>query len=173
MTWVFSVLAGALLLSAALLFPTLLRDETVIEGEVARLVNEERDRHALNPLVFDSVLGHVAETYSKRMLTYQFFWHNRQLTEDEAFRRQPIDSVIERYGFYIAENIVETPVGFSSICGLTLTNRQIAKCMVELWRESKPHYTTMLGTYSATGVGVACDLFECKGTQYFTPRAGL
>lgn len=174
MTRVFTLLAVTLLLASAVLLPALLRDETVIKGHVARFVNEERAAHERAPLVFDPTLGSVADEYSMRMLRYDFFWHNRRLAEHDAFRRQPVSAVLERYGFFIAENIVETPLGFSSLCGLTLTNRQVAACMVEQWRRSPPHYETMLsGTYGATGVGVSCGLFACKGTQYFTQRAEL
>ncbi len=171
---VFTILALLILCAAAIILPGTLRDEARIAGYVTRMVNDERAATHEHPLVVDPLLARLAEDYSRRMLQYHFFWHNRRLVESEALRKQPIEEVVRHYGPYIAENIVETPVGFSTRCGLTLTNKQIAACMVRLWEQSKPHRETMLsGQYGATGIGISCNLVECKGTQYFTPKAEL
>ena len=76
---------------------------------------------------------------------------------------------LEHTNCNVGENIVEIPVWYwTGGCGLTITNNQIAQCMVKSWSESPGHYTNMIdSSYSITGVGVSCDIFECKGTQNF------
>lgn len=149
------------------------RDEAAIEGHLARLVNEERASLGTGYLVFDPQLGGLARSYSERMLSEDFFAHNYGVTGEELFTANP-DWTRRRFGDAVAENIARTHVGvFAGSCP-AFTERQIASCLFELWKESESHYEALVsGAYGAQGLGVSCGLFECRATQYLTPRSAL
>ncbi|MFH1376578.1 MAG: CAP domain-containing protein [Candidatus Woesearchaeota archaeon] len=124
-------------------------DEINIEENILKLVNEERGRNGVGSLRFDSSLNNMAKTHSERMLEEGFFEHSN---------------------YNVGENIFMTPKHYwVEGCGVVYTDNQVASCVVSGWIDSPGHHTNMIdASYSITGIGVACDLFECKATQTFS-----
>jgi uncharacterized protein YkwD len=124
------------------------RDESAIEAKIFDEVNDIRIHQGTHNLTRNSNLDTLAKNHSIKMKELNYLEHTN---------------------YNVGENIVEIPVWYwTGGCGLTITNNQIAQCMVKSWSESPGHYTNMIdSSYSITGVGVSCDIFECKGTQNF------
>ena len=72
--------------------------------------------------------------------------------------------------YNVGENIGEVPIHYDVVgCGATYSNEALAQCFVKGWIESPGHHQNMIDyTYGITGIGVACDLSECKATQMFS-----
>lgn len=141
-TWIFGFLLLVIICAAI----TIHRDETKIQNRIFELVNEEREKVGISALVYDASLSKVAKEHSDRMIEEHFLGHR---------------------DIGIGENVFECPVWYwTSGCGLTITNNQIAECMVEGWKKSPGHYSNMISfQYTRTGIGVSCNLFECKENQ--------
>jgi len=124
------------------------RGESVIEDEIFEEVNNIRIDLGIQKLTRNSNLDTLGKKHSIIMMEEKFFEHSND---------------------NVGENIFYSPVWFwTEGCGLTITNNQIARCMVKGWSESPGHYANMIdSSYSNTGVGVSCNTFECKGTQNF------
>ncbi len=122
-------------------------DESQIEEKVFELVNKEREGVGLGVLVRENGMDEVAKKHSVKMRDGYFFGH----------------SETER-----GENIYHSPILGSTRCGFTLSNDDIARCMVNGWVESPVHYSNIVSSeFSYTGVGVSCNFIECFGTQNF------
>ncbi len=141
-------LQGIIFLIIIYLLITWHRDESTIEDEIFDGVNKIRSDLGIHALIRISNLDSLAIRHSIKMKEEYIFEHSND---------------------NVGENIVNSPVWyFTEGCGLTITNKQIAKCMVKGWSESAGHYANMIdSSYSTTGLGVSCNLFECKGTQNF------
>jgi len=125
------------------------RDEVDIEKTIFNLVNEERASKGIHELIWSDKLYSLSKSHSKSMIEEGFFKHS---------------------GDNVGENIVQTPLHYSvQGCGIVYIDNQIANCMFKTWKSSTMgHYENMVSRmYSYTSVGVACNLFECKGTQNF------
>ena len=146
--WLF--LLGFFIILIVLLgvFGKLNRNEELIERRVFELVNEEREKFGVHKLILDSTLNKLAKEHSTKMLEEGFLEHSKG---------------------DIGENIVEVPIWYDvDGCGLVITNNQIAKCIMGSWKESFLHYSNMIDSgYMITGIGVSCNILECKGTQNF------
>tara|TARA_Y100000294_G_scaffold176140_1_gene197799 strand:+ start:2036 stop:2488 length:453 start_codon:yes stop_codon:yes gene_type:complete len=139
---------GIIFLIIAYLLITWHRDESVIENKIFDGVNEIRSDLGIHKLTRNSNLDSLAVKHSTKMKEEYFFEHSND---------------------NVGENIFDSPIWYwTEGCGLTITNNQIANCMVKGWSESPGHYANMIdSSYSATGLGVSCNIFECKGTQNF------
>lgn len=123
-------------------------DETIIEGKILEVVNEERESVGVWTLSKNQNLYSFAKDHSIRMNEESFFEHSN--------------------GFF-GENIAESPTWYwVNGCGPTITNNQMAYCIYHCWLFSPPHYQNMINPrYSITGIGVSCNFFGCKVTQIF------
>lgn len=137
-----------IILAIVYVFLTTHRDEAAIENKIFELVNDERAKVRIKPLTSDSDLNILAKQHSMKMKREWSFEHSKN---------------------NIGENIIEAPIYYwTTDCGMTVTNNQVAKCMVKTWIESPLHYSNMISSrYSKTGIGVSCNIIECKGTQNF------
>ena len=125
-----------------------IKKDQIIENKIFNLVNKERARYGVQPLIFNDKLNELAQRHSDKMMNENFFEHSND---------------------NVGENIVDIPLHYwVEGCGVVYTNNQIAKCMVKGWIESKGHHENMISLdYSLTGIGVTCELLGCKGTQNF------
>jgi len=75
--------------------------------------------------------------------------------------------------YNLGENVADVPVStypltLAGDCGIVIINNQVAECFVHGWINSPGHHANMISTqYFTLGVGVACNLVECKATQMF------
>lgn len=130
------------------------RDVSLIEAEILSLVNEERQKYKVKPLVSRSNFNKYAREWSDKMISEDFYEHS-----DLSFA----------YSYAAGENIGETPIHYDVIgCGQTYTNNAIARCFVTGWINSPGHHENMISnSFSMTGIGVSCDLSKCRATQVF------
>lgn len=119
-----------------------------IEEIVFEQVNQERNAMGVQLLTREPYLDGLAKKHSDWMLETRNFVHSKN---------------------NVGENIIDTPIfGEEVICGVISTNQQIANCMFDGWKNSPGHYRNMInGLYSRSGIGVACNAYDCMGTQTF------
>ena len=131
------------------------RDVGVIEQEILRLVNEERQRNGARALVGNANLNNYARSWSDKMISGGFFEHS---------------NLNFPYSSIAGENIGETPIHYNVVgCGSTYTNNAMAECFVSGWIGSPGHHENMISkSFSMTGVGVSCDSSKCRATQVFS-----
>lgn len=131
------------------------RNTELIEERILILVNEERQNYGARNLISKTNLNNFAKDWSDKMMAENFFEHS---------------NLNFAYSSLAGENIGETPIHYSVIgCGQTYSNNAIAECFVRGWINSPGHHKNMINKqFYNTGIGVSCDLFECKATQVFS-----
>ena len=124
------------------------RDEAQIEDKIFELVNNERSKVGSIPLMKGGYLGEIAKEHSNWMMETGSFEHS---------------------SYNVGENVAMSPIYYwTEGCGITITNNQVASCIVKSWIGSSGHYDNMISfEYIKTGIGVACNIFSCKATQTF------
>lgn len=120
---------------------------TSIEKEVVRLVNIERQKEGLTPLIYSSELSKVARIKSQDMGNNNYFSHSSPIYGDPF-------TMMKNFGIkyrVAGENIAK---GYSS-----------AKSVVNGWMNSSGHRANILNpNFGKIGVGYA----EINGTTYWT-----
>ena len=110
------------------------------ESDVFELVNRERSRARLRPLVWDDRLAEVARNYSRRMAREGFFDHydpNGKTVMDRASRLKNWSDIGEN--LFVCD---ETP--------------DYARTAITGWMKSPTHRTNLLDrSWTATGIGIA------------------
>jgi uncharacterized protein YkwD len=116
------------------------------------LVNAERARQGLRPLVWDAELTRMARTYSEKMARQNFFSH--KAPDGQGLRERARESGIvgfKRMGENLAYN-----KGFADA----------ASCAVVGWMRSEGHREHLLdGEFTRSGMGIAR---SADGRVYFT-----
>jgi hypothetical protein len=122
----------------------LYQDEAVTGSSQARversllcLANAVRARSGLTTLAADPRLNAAARAHSADMVARGYFSHTTPEGSDPSDR-----AVAAGYGSSVGENIAAA-------------SRGTAISVLSLWRASPGHNANLLGSYSATGLGVA------------------
>jgi uncharacterized protein YkwD len=125
---------------------------TSLELQTFELVNVERARQGLRPLVWDAELTHMARLHSENMARQNFF--NHQAPDGQGLRERSRASGIS--GFKrLAENLAYNK-GFADA----------ASCAVVGWMHSEGHRDHILdGEFTRSGIGIAR---SADGRVYFT-----
>lgn len=133
-----------------------------LEKEVHRLVNLQRTKNGLSPLIWDDKIAIIAREHSQDMAENNFFSHYNLRGEGPTERGERHGYFCRKdYGSYytygLAENIAQTPI-YSNVagCGSTTNLESLAECIVSGWMSSQGHRENILtSTYTKTGVGIA------------------
>jgi uncharacterized protein YkwD len=137
-----------------------------IEKKIHRIVNEERKKRGLRPLVWDEGLHRIARRHSRDMKERDYFSHDdpegRSFTD--RYRAAGFECRI-RVGSTICtggENILQVSWGNSSLLKDgklfldTATEEKIAESVVKRWMASRTHRGNILTPYfRREGIGVA------------------
>jgi uncharacterized protein YkwD len=119
--------------------------DSLVEDWVVRLVNEERARAGLRPMVQDVSLRSAARQHSSEMMALRYFSH----TSPHSALAQPIDRIY-RSGLSdceVGENI--------AVHGLDGTPREMAGKFMDLWMNSPGHRANILSdSFNRIGVGI-------------------
>ena len=123
-------------------------DKNVIENEIFKLINNEREKQRKRTLLENEQLQKQAKEYSFKMLQENFFSHSK---------------------FPKGQNIGQIKINTNTEeCGTVFTNEEIANCIIKSWKEHLGYYPNMISSeYVRVGVGVSCDQSLCKVTTYF------
>lgn len=140
---------------------------TQIGQTIHDLINQERRKHGLKPLVQDDRLGAVARAHSQDMAGRNYFAHEDQRGQGPSERAAQFGYTCRKnFGSYykirVAENISQNWL-YSSVTyvyGLPIKNRmstdEIAASTVDGWMNSPGHRENILdSTYDRVGTGVA------------------
>lgn len=125
------------------------------ESEVIQLINQERGKEGLGPLVEQSQLTQAARLHSQDMACNQFFSHVSPTSGDV------IDRVTDQGYSYsaIGENIAAGQAGPSDV--------------VQAWMKSTGHRANIMNaTYTQVGVGYAYVVGEASGV-FWTLLVGV
>lgn len=143
------------LASKITIFP--IRNETAIAKEIYLLTNEVRAEEGMPSLIYDQTLSEFSKDWSNKLM--------------DDFELKHSDYA---KNYNLGENVGEVPISVIPIfvwvdeCVFTITDHQVAKCHVNGWRSSPGHYRNLIsGQYSSLGIGVSCNILECKATQMF------
>ena len=113
-------------------------------GELLELVNAERAKYGVAPLVMDDRLNQSAQMKADDMVTYNYFGH---VNHDGTQAYQVIGRLAGASCSYASENIRDNDEYIN-------TSREA----FDAWVVSKPHHDAMLATkYSLTGFGIRND----------------
>ncbi|MCX8178254.1 MAG: CAP domain-containing protein [Candidatus Aenigmarchaeota archaeon] len=142
--------------------PKIQIDVHELEKEVHRLVNFQRTKNGLSPLVWDDKIAIIAREHSQDMAENNFFSHYNLRGEGPTERGERHGYLCRKdYGSYytygLAENIAQTPI-YSNVvgCGSTTNLKSLAECIVNSWMSSSGHRENILtNTYTKTGIGIA------------------
>lgn len=112
------------------------------EYEIFQLVNQERMRSRLDPLVWDQDLARLARTYSKKMAREGFFGH------------------YDRDGKSVADRSRESGVGYWQKIGENLfvitEHPDYVGLSIDGWMRSASHRRNIRDrSWNATGIGIA------------------
>lgn len=125
---------------------------TSLEQRAFEMVNAERAKNGLRPLVWDADLTRMARTYSEKMASQNFFSHKAPDGEGLRERSRAIGLVkFKRLGENLAYN-----KGFADA----------VSCAVVGWMRSEGHRDHILdGEFTRSGLGIAQ---SADGRVYFT-----
>lgn len=121
---------------------TVQRVEPPTVDELFRLVNEERAKVGVAPLVLDPLLNQSAQMKAQDMLDRNYFTH----TDPTTGKNNGLDYAlaIGKQCTWISENISWGE------------NENTSQSAMIGWKNSKPHYTAMIDPrYESTGFGIA------------------
>ena len=135
-----------------------------IETQAHTLINEERAKAGLSPLLLDSALSDIARAHSEDMATNGYLAHvNLQRLDPTARAAARGYSCLKYYGSYytngIAENLYQGAYGraYGNVhgCGVVNSSEDFAACAVDAWMGSPGHRANILTTtYDREGMGV-------------------
>ncbi len=134
-----------------------------IETKVFKIVNQERQSHGLNELVWDPWLADVARQHSLDMANKSYFSHDNLKGEDPSERAKDRGiNIVKEEGIIlhigVGENIGKIPKGYVSGYGYLGTNEKVAVTIMDGWMKNPGHRSNILDpNYEFIGVGVADD----------------
>ena len=139
-----------------------------LESTIHRMINRERDRHGLAPLVWDDALSRIARRHSQDMSRRRYFSHDSPEGHDLAYRYDrdgyqcSIRSGNVRYQG--AENILQNNLfdSVTTVNGKAAYNwnseKHIAETTVRGWMDSPGHRKNILAPHwRKEGIGVTID----------------
>lgn len=130
-----------------------------VEQRIVGLVNEERAREGLPPLVASPALAMVARRHSGEMYALGYFSHTSPVEGHEDFTARMREGGIEDWGA-AGENIAMTSMGSDA-----------AERLVQLWMDSQGHRENILRPeFRYIGVGVHGDGDVVYATQLFASK---
>jgi uncharacterized protein YkwD len=133
---------------------TIPNDLVALEERALQLVNLERTRNGLRPLLLDERVGQVARAHSQDMVDRQFFAHVNPDGED-PFERVAAEGIV----FTAAAENIAFNAGAADPVALA----------VQGWMNSPGHRANILNAvYVSTGIGVARHGTGAQTTYYFT-----
>lgn len=146
-------------------------DLNKIEYKIHELVNQERAKNGLRPLLLDSELGNIAEKHSLDMAENSYFSHDNLKGQGPTERaKNGKYSCFKDLGEYyidgIAENIFQNNLydSVTYIYGLPVYDwnyeEEIAKTTVDGWMDSPGHRKNILTSYyekEGIGIGISED----------------
>jgi uncharacterized protein YkwD len=118
---------------------------------IFNLVNAERAKNGLQPLIRDARLDATAQARADDMVARNYFSHNDPATGEKMIDKQDA-------GCHFSENISD---------GIYSDNGDFNKNVVRGWMQSKPHHDAiLLAEYNTTGLAVSGN----KVVQHFCTR---
>jgi len=144
------------------------QDTTLIEQEILRSVNQERQAYSLTPLAWDIQLSIIAREHSKDMSVRGFYEHDNPDGNGPNERARNAGIRIDN-GMWegLGENIAIVYLGNDADCP-TYDENELGRCLVSKWMSSPGHRLNILDTTSDDiGIGVYCDSRKCYATQDF------
>lgn len=143
-------------------------DFLLIEQEIFKATNQERQSRGLRPLSYDDQLNVIAREHSEDMVARGFYDHENPDGEGPTERAQNKGiRITSGYWVGIAENIAIVHLGNDADCP-TSNEVRLGSCFVEKWMNSPGHRQNILDVnYDDIGVGVFCNNSECYATQNF------
>ncbi len=134
-----------------------------VEREILRLVNVEREREGLAPLLWSATLAAVALRHSHEMATLDFFSHESPTPDNRTLTDRLKRGGLSDFGA-AGENI--------AAAGFALP--QAATGFVQMWMDSPGHRRNVMATeYRFLGVGVVRKGGRLYATQNFAARVGV
>jgi uncharacterized protein YkwD len=123
--------------------------------ELLELVNAERTRVGVAPLVVDERLNQSAQMKAEDMLMYNYFGHtNHDGTQGYTLAFKTLGDACT----YVSENIVQGAGDYNGS----------SQWMYDLWKRSPPHYGAMIDPrYIYTGFGIAGTYDGYKVVEHF------
>lgn len=129
-----------------------------LENAVFRRFNQVRKQHGLKPLKEENNLARIAASHSCDMLKKDYFNH---VSPSGATPKMRILNQHPAKIYAWGENI------FTS-SGFQITNRNMARKMLEAWMKSPGHRENILRkNFTHTGVGICRASDEIRATQAF------
>ena len=132
---------------------------TLIEREILRFVNLEREKAGLKPYKWNDWVRAVAYNHSKDMAERDYFAHTSPEGKDHY------DRLKESGMFFIASGEV---LFYLENIGPEYNETEIARAAVDGWLKSPGHRSVVLDVdniYSDAGVGVYCEKDRCYVTM--------
>jgi|Deesub1362A_J573_1020465.scaffolds.fasta_scaffold01383_15 uncharacterized protein YkwD len=143
------------------IFDTSNLDTSVIEEEIFKLVNEERQKNGVKPLRWNDKIRDIAYTHSEDMAINGYFAHTNKKGEgiEDRLMANKIFFIVPGENLYLIESLDNS-----------FDERKIAETVVEGWLKSPGHRSLVLdldGLYSDAGVGVYFSGADCYVTMDF------
>ena len=138
-----------------------------LELQIHNLVNEERQKHGLKTLNWDSKLADIARKHSQDMAQNNFFSHVNIKGQDPTERGRLVGYYCRKdFGSYYTEGIAENIFQNNLYDSVTYyngipsydwkTQEEIAKSTVSGWMDSPGHRQNILtAIYDKEGIGIA------------------
>ncbi|WP_258555511.1 CAP domain-containing protein [Halopelagius longus] len=144
-------------------------NESVLEREIHKEINERRQSHGLSPLKSDSQLSNVARSHSQDMATRDYFSHDSPEGRD-------FDDRYQQHGYECRVQISDREyatggenIAYRASSGLETNESELADEIVNGWMNSTGHRENILRPYwRVEGIGVTVTSRDDMTAVYVT-----